>query len=1333
MTRAHSSLGRCARLVGSALNKSLLRIAAWSGLALSLATLGTSARAQVPADPFDYTRTTQFTYFGATDGAKNGLLKVVTVEPSNLESCTTTTYAYDDGFGNKTSTTLDNCAGAPIRSNFRIRTSLATYAAVPAQTVALDALGTGATTTTVAIPAGLFPTTITNALSRTETRQFDPRFGAVTQARDDPNALIVKRVVDDFGRPVQDVAADGTSTVTLYCVLAASGLDTSANSPNCASPAEAPANAVTYVQTEPHDASSATGSKMGAFARVYADRLGREVRSATESFDGATLIVKDTVYDQNGAKVLETQPYFLTTGSSTSTGANNVGAVKLSYDVLGRPTTVYKTDPAAASAQTFGASGGVAYGVYGYQKASSTNYTYAGLTTKVTNDKGQVRTEEKNAGGDIARITDASGAQIAYLRDAFSNLVQTKDALQNSITAKFDILGRKTQLNDPDKGAWGYCYDAIGQIKAQQNPTMRGSNTPGACPLNTGLTTAANQVTGWTTFGYDRLGRTTQRIEPEYTSTWSYDTYTDGSACNKGIGRLCETKTDNGLGRRFAFDNYGRPASSRVDVTSGPSIANAVGYDTTTGRVASVTYPTGVQVGYAYNARGYLQALNLATSTTVNPLPNAQGATAASATLTAGTASAVLWQAQTVSAWGAVEKDLLGNGVNDVTSYEAATGRIVAMSAGAGTGTLALNHQYAWDTLGNLASRVDNNGDGSGNAVSETFVYGDNADNTKNINRLTQYTISGPAIPGFARQVSLTYNALGMLLSKTDVGNYSYGASGAGAVRPHALLSVAGSVTASYVADGNGNVTSASSGKYRLLAYTSFDMPNSQGGISGPGGTPAYAWQYDENHQRIRETRVITGGAAAGTRIIWYSHPDNVGGLGFEREENSNPAAVNNRHFLTAGGKAIGVLVTTGSLATLGTGQTAPPALGSATAVKLEYWHKDHLGSLAATTDHLGTVTARYAYDPFGKRRYSTGVYDADGSVAVDWDPAHNAGTGRGFTGHEELDDIGLVNMNGRVFDPTLGMFVQADPHISDPENLQNYNRYAYVLNNPLNATDPSGFDDVPANDSGANSTSTQHIEITGTKLSAERNADTGTQTFNNLWRAGRAVDQLQQRYKIDKLRSPSTQAEKQALVNLWTNYLTELREILDFYELEPGKRAEILVQPQWALAVARGVAGSGSALEVLAAGIQLGVATGPAGVGPESIPLPVAPPQTITIIGTKIADPAATTLVAANETRIVLRSVNPKSLIGRQGPAEMTGSRVERFKKAMKANGYGSFPPIEAANAEGRLIILDGHHRAAAAARAGLPEVPVNVRNVTSQEASQLMREAAEAMSRRY
>ncbi|TAF72005.1 MAG: RHS repeat-associated core domain-containing protein [Bacteroidetes bacterium] len=63
----------------------------------------------------------------------------------------------------------------------------------------------------------------------------------------------------------------------------------------------------------------------------------------------------------------------------------------------------------------------------------------------------------------------------------------------------------------------------------------------------------------------------------------------------------------------------------------------------------------------------------------------------------------------------------------------------------------------------------------------------------------------------------------------------------------------------------------------------------------------------------------------------------------------------------------------------------------------------------------------------------------------------------RGFTFHEHLDQYGLINMNGRLYDPVLARFLQPDPVIQDPLNLQSYNAYAYVFNNPLKYIDPSG------------------------------------------------------------------------------------------------------------------------------------------------------------------------------------------------------------------------------------------------------------------------------------
>ncbi len=56
------------------------------------------------------------------------------------------------------------------------------------------------------------------------------------------------------------------------------------------------------------------------------------------------------------------------------------------------------------------------------------------------------------------------------------------------------------------------------------------------------------------------------------------------------------------------------------------------------------------------------------------------------------------------------------------------------------------------------------------------------------------------------------------------------------------------------------------------------------------------------------------------------------------------------------------------------------------------------------------------------------------------------------------VDHADIIYMNGRIYDSQLGRFLQADPFIQAPKNSQSYNRYSYVLNNPLSYTDPSGY-----------------------------------------------------------------------------------------------------------------------------------------------------------------------------------------------------------------------------------------------------------------------------------
>jgi len=64
----------------------------------------------------------------------------------------------------------------------------------------------------------------------------------------------------------------------------------------------------------------------------------------------------------------------------------------------------------------------------------------------------------------------------------------------------------------------------------------------------------------------------------------------------------------------------------------------------------------------------------------------------------------------------------------------------------------------------------------------------------------------------------------------------------------------------------------------------------------------------------------------------------------------------------------------------------------------------------------------------------------------------------RGYTFHEMLDEFGLINMNGRCYDPVVGRFLSPDIVVQNPNNTQCYNRYSYAVNNPLKYTDPSGW-----------------------------------------------------------------------------------------------------------------------------------------------------------------------------------------------------------------------------------------------------------------------------------
>lgn len=114
------------------------------------------------------------------------------------------------------------------------------------------------------------------------------------------------------------------------------------------------------------------------------------------------------------------------------------------------------------------------------------------------------------------------------------------------------------------------------------------------------------------------------------------------------------------------------------------------------------------------------------------------------------------------------------------------------------------------------------------------------------------------------------------------------------------------------------------------------------------------------------------------------------------------------------------------------------------------YLHRDYLGSILAITNSTADIVEQRQFGAWGT---TDKFIDNAGNSTFGYDSLLN----RGFTGHEHFFSVGLLHMNGRMYDANLGRFLSPDNYIQDPYNTQSFNRYGYVWNNPLSFNDPSG------------------------------------------------------------------------------------------------------------------------------------------------------------------------------------------------------------------------------------------------------------------------------------
>jgi len=615
-----------------------------------------------------------------------------------------------------------------------------------------------------------------------------------------------------------------------------------------------------------------------------------------------------------------------------------------------------------------------------------------------------ISTTEPTAGGTATSTADFNGLVTTHYdplgkptvetRDVTGQVASVKDPLGFTLSKTYDALGNLIQTVDPKGNVTSIDYDTRGRRKKLYDPDMGvwqyEYNAFGEMVKQT------DPKTQVTSTQYDRLGRVVVRVEPTQNGNWYYDKYASDtslstSTCTKGIGKLCEVVVGNGFTRKHVYDSLGRLSSTTSNV--GSAYVASVTYDATTGRVDTQTFPGGLRIQNVYTTLGFLrQVIDVDQRTATG-------------------ANATLWTANDLNAEGKILQQTYGNGVVTTNDYWV-DNRLNSTRAGTNGVVQTLTHTY--DLLGRLVTRND-----FITGVGAIYGYDD-------LGRVLNERRFGGAISP-DQVIEWAYDSIGNMVTRREGGvthTYNYASSGTGSLRPHAVANVSGAVDGvtlpQYAYDANGNLTG---GANRTVAWTSFDKVQSI-----DKGAARLEYVYDAEHERAKETYKASG---ATQRTTVYLNPAAGAGLYFEEE--NGVAGLKRKHYISAGGMTIGMAVYNGSAWTM------------------QYWHEDHLGSVSVVTNGAGAVSERMAYEPFGKRRQSSGTTDVYATLVP-------VSTDRGFTGHEHMDEVGLINMNGRVYDPGLGRFMSADPFIQSPNSLQSYNRYSYVWNSPLNSADPSGY-----------------------------------------------------------------------------------------------------------------------------------------------------------------------------------------------------------------------------------------------------------------------------------
>ncbi|GAA6166523.1 RHS repeat-associated core domain-containing protein [Sessilibacter corallicola] len=650
--------------------------------------------------------------------------------------------------------------------------------------------------------------------------------------------------------------------------------------------------------------------------------------------------------------------------------------------------------------------------------------------------------------------------------------------------SEYDTLGRMTRQSEPHKPDetihWtSYTYDVLGNVIRMDQPNFAGNSrisymdfdglikvdtnvlgqkrteTKNALGeliqikdnLNTTVTYQYNDI-GDLRFAKTTAGSTTHTVETRF-DNYSHKTHTIDP--DKGtwtyeynaFNELTKQTNANGDERTLEYDQLGRQIS-RVEpdgtsqwVYNNTNSGNSRGqmdYEVLFDSSGNIPY----QMNYTYDGFGRVSEMTTnidGEEFTERTTYDVYGRTFQSfdaamvqntiqyqyknghmyKVVSAADTSETYYQANKMDARGNVT-EYIQRAVTTTRAYDEATGFLTSVESNiAGTfGTQDLS--YSWDALANLKSRTEKSGNKN---LTENFTFDE-------INRLSSSQVVGRTKQNYH------YDAFGNTTFKTGVGNYKYGSGCVNGAGPHAVCEITnGTTTETFDYDNNGNMLThrVNGAVDRQFVYSSFDKPTR---ITKDDHTTEF--EYGSNRSRYKRTDTSNGE----TTTTLY-----IGSVEILNKPDGN--------------REIRRYINGTVLVTQDYNRDSNGDYQFARAVKRNIL-TDHLGSTDVITDVNGQIVQEQSFDAWGARRATSDGVRLDDIALVSLADVNNEFTTKGFTGHEAVDQVGVIHMNGRIYDARLGRFLQADPQIDGVTHTQGFNRYAYGKNNPLNGTDPSGY-----------------------------------------------------------------------------------------------------------------------------------------------------------------------------------------------------------------------------------------------------------------------------------